>query len=124
MAQVQGWRQTLCLNKGGNTGAAKDTTSVGNTLLGYHAEANNAEPSCWVLQVQGWCMTLCLNRARQRRQHRRHIEDWAHLLQHAMNADTSPPFADWLAASPLRWLAAEGPEADISVSGHGSNVRF
>jgi hypothetical protein len=79
---------------------------------------------CCTLQVQGWCQTLCLNRARQRRQHRRHIDDWAHLLQHAMNADTSPPFVDWLAASPLRWLAAESPEAEISVRSYSSDMYF
>lgn len=48
------------------------------------------------VQVQGWCHTMCLNRSRQRRRHRRGMEDWANLLEHALNADASPSFQHWL----------------------------
>lgn len=48
------------------------------------------------MQVQGWCHSMCLNRSRQRRRHRRGMEDWANLLEHALNADASPDFRDWL----------------------------
>lgn len=48
------------------------------------------------VQVQGWCHAMCLNRTRQRRRHRRGMEDWANLLEHALNADASPTFQHWL----------------------------
>ena len=56
-------------------------------------------------QVGGWCQDMCLNRARQRRRHRRAIEDWFHLSEHAISADGSPGFQDWLhsPASPWQW---------------------
>ena len=46
---------------------------------------------------------MCLNRARQRRRHRRAIEDWAFLHQHALNAEASPDFAAWLRGSGWAW---------------------
>ena len=48
---------------------------------------------------------MCLNRARQRRRHRRAIEDWFHLSEHAISADGSLGFQDWLhsPASPWHW---------------------
>ncbi|KAL3159878.1 hypothetical protein ABBQ38_010276 [Trebouxia sp. C0009 RCD-2024] len=48
------------------------------------------------IAVQGWCHAMCLNRTRQRRRHRRGMEDWANLLEHALNADASPTFQGWL----------------------------
>ena len=64
------------------------------------------------LQVQGWCQTMCLNRARQRRRHRRASEDWANLLQHAINADLAPDFQQWLHhSSGWQWQAAQEEEA-------------
>lgn len=58
---------------------------------------------CWGTQLQGWCQAMCLNRARQRRRHRRAIEDWAFLHQHALNAEASPDFAAWLPGSGWAW---------------------
>ncbi len=52
---------------------------------------------------------MCLNRARQRRRHRRAIEDWAFLHQHALNAEASPDFAAWLPASGWAWQGEQAP---------------
>jgi len=68
---------------------------------------------CAGAQLQGWCQASCLNRARQRRRHRRAIEDWAFLHQHAANADASPDFAAWLPAGGWAWQA----EPDALVGG-------
>lgn len=46
---------------------------------------------------------MCLNRARQRRRHRRSVEDWAHLYDHAANADASPEFQAWMTKSGWQW---------------------
>jgi hypothetical protein len=54
-------------------------------------------------QVAGWCQDMCLNRARQRRRHRRSIEDWFHLYEHALNADASPSFQKWLQTPASAW---------------------
>lgn len=48
------------------------------------------------IAVQGWCHAMCLNRSRQRRRHRRAMEDWGNLFEHALNADASVSFQDWL----------------------------
>lgn len=48
------------------------------------------------IAVQGWCLAMCVNRSRQRRRHRRAMEDWSNLLEHALIADASPWFQDWL----------------------------
>ncbi|KAA6425235.1 MAG: hypothetical protein FRX49_04730 [Trebouxia sp. A1-2] len=48
------------------------------------------------IAVQGWCLAMCVNRSRQRRRHRRAMEDWNNLLEHALIADASPQFQDWL----------------------------
>lgn len=55
------------------------------------------------MQVAGWCQDMCLNRARQRRRHRRTVEDWAHLWDHAANADTSPEFQAWMGEHGWQW---------------------
>ncbi|CAL8468026.1 g7565 [Coccomyxa elongata] len=55
------------------------------------------------LAVAGWCQDMCLNRARQRRRHRRTVEDWAHLWDHAANADASPEFQAWMAEHGWQW---------------------
>ncbi|KAK9901701.1 hypothetical protein WJX75_009287 [Coccomyxa subellipsoidea] len=60
------------------------------------------------LAVAGWCQDMCLNRARQRRRHRRTVEDWAHLYDHAANADMSPEFQLWMAESGWQWQMKEG----------------
>ena len=60
------------------------------------------------MQVRGWCQDMCLNRARQRRRHRRAVEDWAHLYEHALAADTAPAFLDWLPASGWQWPLDSG----------------
>ena len=56
---------------------------------------------------------MCLNRARQRRRHRRAIEDWFHLSEHVISADGSPGFQDWLhsPASPWHWP----PEQEVML---------
>ena len=54
-------------------------------------------------QVAGWCQDMCLNRARQRRRHRRAIEDWFHLCEHALTADASPSFQQWLQTTSSAW---------------------
>ena len=66
---------------------------------------NALERELLLWQVGGWCQDMCLNRARQRRRHRRAIEDWFHLSEHAISADGSPGFQDWLhsPASPWHW---------------------
>jgi hypothetical protein len=56
-------------------------------------------------QVSCWCQDMCMNRARQRRRHRRAIEDWARLYEHALNADLSPDFQAWLPGSGWHWKA-------------------
>ena len=61
-------------------------------------------------QVRGWCQDSCLNRARQRRRHRRAIEDWAHLYDHALSADLAPAFQSWLPGSGWRWPARDGDD--------------
>ncbi|KAK9803567.1 hypothetical protein WJX72_000681 [[Myrmecia] bisecta] len=61
-----------------------------------------------VCEVAGWCQAMCLNRARQRRRHRRALEDWAHLIQHAINADVSDSFRAWLPTSGWRWSRQGG----------------
>ncbi len=53
------------------------------------------------MQAHAWCQAMCLNPARQRRRHRRAIEDWAHLHQHALNAEAAPGTRQGLAA--LGW---------------------
>ena len=60
------------------------------------------------MQVAGWCQDMCLNRARQRRRHRRTVEDWAHLYDHAANADMSPEFQIWMAQSGWQWQMKDG----------------
>ena len=57
---------------------------------------------------------MCLNRARQRRRHRRAIEDWFHLSEHVISADGSPGFQDWLhsPASPWHWP----PEQEVMLT--------
>ena len=67
--------------------------------------------ACLGAQLQGWCQAMCLNRARQRRRHRRAIEDWAYLQEHARNADISPDFAAWLPRSGWAWQAH--PDAPV-----------
>lgn len=60
--------------------------------------------------VQGWCHAMCLNRSRQRRRHRRGMEDWANLLEHAFNADASPAFQHWLRhCSGWQWRPPDNP---------------
>ena len=76
----------------------------------------------YMLQVQGWCQTMCLNRARQRRRHRRATEDWANLLQHALNADLSQDFQDWLYNDSSRWTWPE-PEKFKDCDEHEFLVR-
>lgn len=67
------------------------------------------EQAC--IAVQGWCHSMCLNRSRQRRRHRRSMEDWANLFEHALNADASEPFQDWLHhRSSWRW---QGPADQV-----------
>eukprot|EP00884_Botryococcus_braunii_P020280 jgi/Botrbrau1/6936/Bobra.0215s0015.1 len=67
-----------------------------------------------VVGVQGSIQTLCLNRARQRRRMRRHIEDWANLHQHAINADNSQDFQIWMESSSLSWLSpADGEDEAV-----------
>ncbi len=46
---------------------------------------------------------MCLNRARQRRRHRRTVEDWAHLWDHAANADACPDYQAWMAEHGWQW---------------------
>lgn len=68
------------------------------------------EAACW--QVAGWCQDMCLNRARQRRRHRRTVEDWAHLHDHAANADMSPEFQVWMTESGWHWeMKGNDPQA-------------
>ena len=55
------------------------------------------------VQVAGWCQDMCLNRSRQRRRHRRSIEDWFHLSEHALVADSSPGFQAWLQSPSSAW---------------------
>ncbi|KAK9845848.1 hypothetical protein WJX81_004103 [Elliptochloris bilobata] len=67
-----------------------------------------------VIALRGWCQAMCMNRARQRRRHRRAVEDWAFLHQHALNAEASSDFAAWLPASGWAWKgdpAVPGPLA-------------
>ncbi|CAL5223000.1 g5447 [Coccomyxa viridis] len=59
------------------------------------------EQAC--LAVAGWCQDMCLNRSRQRRRHRRSIEDWFHLSEHALVADSSPGFQAWLQSASSAW---------------------
>lgn len=56
-----------------------------------------------------------MNRARQRRRHRRAIEDWARLYEHALNADLSPDFREWLSGSGWQWKTNDG---DVQASQH------
>jgi hypothetical protein len=58
---------------------------------------------------------MCLNRARQRRRHRRTVEDWAHLYDHAANADMSPEFQLWMAESGWQWQMKEG-DSQVSTT--------
>ncbi len=65
------------------------------------------------VQVQGWCQGMCQNRARQRRRHRHALPDWAHLYQHALNADVSQAFIDWQTSAGWQW---PHPEPDAAQS--------
>lgn len=67
------------------------------------------------MQVRGWCQDSCLNRARQRRRHRRAIEDWAHLYDHALSADLSPDFLKWLPDSGWHWPARDGDDPQVGL---------
>ena len=60
------------------------------------------------MQVRGWAQDMCLNRARQRRRHRRALEDWAHLYEHALAADVAPGFLSWLPTSGWQWPLDSG----------------
>ena len=61
-------------------------------------------------QVAGWSQDMCLNRSRQRRRHRRSIEDWFHLSEHALVADSSPGFQAWLQTASSLWHWPEDQE--------------
>jgi hypothetical protein len=54
-----------------------------------------------LIAIGNWVQAALLNPARHRRRLRRGLEDWAHLYQHAVNADSSEPFA--LAATSAGW---------------------
>lgn len=49
-----------------------------------------------VLGLQGWAVAALLNPCRSRRRHRRCLEDWVHVHQHAVNAENDEAFARWL----------------------------
>ncbi|KAK9867013.1 hypothetical protein WJX84_003646 [Apatococcus fuscideae] len=68
-----------------------------------------------VIAVQGWCQGMCLNRARQRRRHRHALPDWAHLYQHALNADLSQGFMDWQTGAGWQWPhpTTDAPDQDL-----------
>ena len=63
-----------------------------------------------IAQVAGWSQDMCLNRSRQRRRHRRSIEDWFHLSEHALVADGSLGFQAWLRAASSLWHWPEDQE--------------
>ena len=80
-----------------------------------------------VLGLQGHFVACLLNPARSRRRHRRCLEDWVHVHQHALNAEADEEFAAWL-TSPAGWPWApppplgpgDHPHADAAVADHGS----
>lgn len=77
------------------------------------------------VQVQGWCHAMCLNRSRQRRRHRRGMEDWANLLEHAFNADASPAFQHWLRhCSGWQWRPPDNPAVRPEDALVGFTCRF
>eukprot|EP00887_Chlorella_sp_A99_P006695 scaffold3.g6695.t1 len=61
--------------------------------------------------IAGWCHVACLNRCRQRRRHRRLLEDWSHMLDHATNADLSEAFQEWMVGAGWRWPTHDEQEA-------------
>ena len=79
-----------------------------------------------LLGVQGFCVASLLNPARSRRRHKRCLEDWVHVHQHAANAEACVDYGDWLATSGWRWdpPAAPPPGAppppDAAVAEHAS----
>ena len=79
-----------------------------------------------LLGVQGFCVASLLNPARSRRRHKRCLEDWVHVHQHAANAEACVDYGDWLAGSGWRWdppaLPPPGapPPPDAAVAEHAS----
>jgi hypothetical protein len=47
------------------------------------------------IAFQGWVHACCSNRCRQQRRHRKLLEDWRNMVDHAWNADFSVPFRTW-----------------------------
>ncbi|KAL6751497.1 Mak10 subunit, NatC N-terminal acetyltransferase-domain-containing protein [Haematococcus lacustris] len=68
-----------------------------------------------VIAAGNWVQAMLLNPCRQRRRLRRGLEDWAHLYQHALNADLSPEFQAWMSAAGWRWVPGQaGPPDTVS----------
>ena len=47
------------------------------------------------IAFQGWAHACCSNRCRQQRRHRKLLEDWRNMVDHAWNADFSVSFRTW-----------------------------
>lgn len=71
--------------------------------------------NCLIVQAVYWAKCKCLNRARQRRRHRKSVEDWSHLTQHANVAEGTTAFWDWLSVSPWSWPEQHGNSQDGQV---------
>jgi hypothetical protein len=71
-----------------------------------------------LIAVGNWVQAVLLNPARHRRRLRRGLEDWAHLYQHAVNADCSETFGRAAAAAGWGWKGATeypGPLGPLSA---------
>ena len=72
-----------------------------------------------VLGLQGWCVAALLNPCRARRRHRRCLEDWVHVHQHAVNAEGDEGFARWLEGGDgWDWRL---PAASAAATGKGND---
>jgi len=73
-----------------------------------------------VFGLQGWCVAALLNPSRSRRRHRRCLEDWVHVHQHALNAEGEGLFARWLESEDgWDWRLPASSSASASAEGKG-----